>query len=195
MACTMPRRVSVTGETFSAVARSASSTSQHPSGVAVTVCSVDHADVIGTPSTMEPCRARIFTAVPLAASTDDTVMVVAVAVRDASGVHVTPSNACSTCTTLPTVTPETTTCTGDPAVTVSVGVAGGVHDTVNVADAAVFETPPVWYTRTQALSDCPLVHGESGGAVSGPAAVWTTPESHSAPAPGSVAAAGMIHTR
>ena len=75
------------------------------------------------------------------------VMVVAVAVRDVSGVHVTPSRACSICTTLPTVTPETTACTGDPAVTVSVGVAGGVHDTVKVApkapDEAVLDTPPV----------------------------------------------------
>ena len=80
-------------------------------------------------------------------------MDVPAATRVVSGVQLMPITPrhCSTSTTFPAVSPLTETVGGvvaDDAVTV--GVAGGVHDTVNAADERVRETPPVCQTVTQA---------------------------------------------
>jgi hypothetical protein len=77
---------------------------------------------------------------------------------------------------------------------VTVGVAGGVHDTVNAADERVRETPPVCQTRAHALRDAPLVHATVAGAVSGLTVLASTPEVHSGATVGSVSAALQVQT-
>ncbi len=82
----------------------------------------------------------------------------------------------------------------DAADAVTVGVAGGVHETVNAADERVRYTPPVCHTRTHALRLAPLVHATDDGAVSGDTVLASTPDVHSGAVVGSVSAAAQIHT-
>ena len=122
-------------------------------------------------------------------------MDVPAATRVVSGVQLMPSSRCSTSTTFPAVSPLTETVGGvvaDDAVTV--GVAGGVHDTVNAADERVRETPPVCQTVTQALRLAPLTHGVDYGAVSGDTALGSTPVVHSGATVGSASAALQVQT-
>ncbi|MBK6559918.1 MAG: hypothetical protein IPG16_22915 [Comamonadaceae bacterium] len=98
--------------------------------------SADHADRISTPSTVVAWRARNETLIPVAASGDGIpAMDVPAATRVVSGDQLMPSSRCSTSTTFPAVSPDTETVGGDVADdAVTVGVAGGVHDTVKAAD-------------------------------------------------------------
>ena len=158
--------------------------------------SADHADCISTPSTVVAWRARNETLFPVAASGDGIhARVVPAATRVVSGDQLMPSSRCSTSTTFPAVSPLTVTVGGDDAAdAVMVGVAGGVHETVNAVDERVRYTPPVCQTRTHALRLAPLVHAVDDGAVSGDTALGRTPEVHSGETVGSVSAAAQIHT-
>ena len=94
---------------------------------------------------------------------------------------------------MPAVNPDAVTVVGVPAVAVMLGVAGGVHDTVNVASSAVsFVTLPVCHTRSHALRLAPFVHSTVFGALTGLVVPARTPESHTASTSGVDEAAGAI---